>query len=127
MNEKVQKVVVYPMADGGRNNFFPTLMLPYSEYNYQLHKRLTRHAKGITYYELFDMISEKGDMLESIDEATRERLLQPFPDEASRAAAIADVSMADGYIVPYFRARETKIDHSPGVYVNVYMYAYMSI
>ena len=103
-----QKVVVYPMADGGRNNFFPTLMLPYSEYNYQLHKRLTRHAKGITYYELFDMKREKEDMLESIDEATRERLLQPFPDEASRAAAITDAFMADDYIVPYFRARETR-------------------
>lgn len=122
-----QKVVVYPMADGGRNNFFPTLMLPYSEYNYQLHKRLTRHAKGITYYELFDMKREKENMLEIIDEATRERLLQPFPDEASRAAAITDAFMADGYIVPYFRARETKIDHSPGVYVNVYMYAYTQV
>ena len=28
-----KKVVVYPMADGGRNNFFSTSMLPYSEYN----------------------------------------------------------------------------------------------
>lgn len=125
--DRFQKVVVFPMADGGRNNFFSTTMEPYAEYNYQLHKRLTRHAKGIKYYELFDMAPEKKETAEPVPLETREKLLQPFQSEASRAAAIQDAFMADGYIVPYFRARETKIDHSPGVYVNVDMYAYTQV
>lgn len=122
-----RKVMVYPMAEGSRYNFFPDSNGKFGKYNYELHKRLTRHAKGITYYELFDGIDEKEKMGSAVSKADRDKLLMKFPSEKDRAAAIFDASGADGYIVPYFRQRNTITDYSPAAYVTIRVKSYTEV
>ena len=56
---------------------------------------------------IFDGIDEKEKMGSAVSKADRDKLLMKFPSEKDRAAAIFDASGADGYIVPYFRQRNT--------------------
>lgn len=122
-----RKVMVYPMAEGTRDNFYPDNNGKFGSYNYELHKRLTRHAKGITYYELFEGADEKEKMATAVPKAERDRLLGKFPSEKDRAAAVFNASGADGYIVPYFRQREIVTDYSPAAYVDIDVKAYTTV
>lgn len=126
--DRFQKVVVYPMSKGSRDKFFPENKAPYGSYNYELHKRLTRHAKGITYYELFDRIPEKNDTVAMVVKPeVKEKLLGKFASEKDRAAAIQEAFAADGYIVPFFRDRRIQVDHSPAATAEVENYAYTQV
>lgn len=122
-----RKVMVYPMAEGTRDNFFPDNNGKFGKYNYELHKRLTRHAKGIYYYELFDGVDEKEKMASAVPKAERDVLLAKFPTEEARAAAVFDASGADGYIVPYFRQRNTITDYSPPATVSIKVKSYTRV
>lgn len=122
-----RKVMVYPMAEGTRDNFFPDNNGKFAKYNYELHKRLTRHAKGIYYYELFDGVEEKEKMASAVPKAERDVLLAKFPTEEARAAAVFDASGADGYIVPFFRQRNTITDYSPPATVSIRVKSYTRV
>lgn len=82
-------------------------------YNFRLNSyvddRLTKKLKKINFIRLANEIREKSDILTSL----HGELLQPFPDEKSRAAAVEEKTMADMYIVPRFRERRVQEDISP--------------
>ena len=61
--DRFQKVVVYPISAKSRNNFLWKNEGLIGTYNYELHKRLNRHVKGITFYELAEMIDEKEKVI----------------------------------------------------------------
>lgn len=121
--DRFQKVVVYPVAVNGRDNFKVTTESVWGGYNYEMHKRLNRHVKGITFYELADLIDIK-DVIIKIDEEQRQRVLGNFPDEASRAKAVFDEFAADGYLRTYLRDFTTVEDYSPQTTVTVTKEAY---
>lgn len=121
--DRFQKVVVYPVSVNGRDNFKVKNEGSFGSYNYEMHKRLNRRVKGITFYELADLISEKDDIIK-IDEAQRQRVMANFPDEASRASAVFDEFAADGYIKTYLRDFTTVDDYSPERTVQVTKCAY---
>ena len=121
--DRFQKVLVYPIAVQARDNFKWQNDGAFGSYNYEMHKRLNRHVKGITFYELAEMIDEKEKVL-SVDEVQQQKLLAKFPDEASRAAAIYDEFAADGYITTYLRDYRTVEDYSPERTVSVKQESY---
>lgn len=121
--DRFQKVVVYPVSVNGCDNFQVKNEGCFGSYNYELHKRLNRRVKGITFYELADLISEKDDIIK-IDEAQRQRVMANFPDEAGRASAVFDEFVADGYIKTYLRDFTTVKDYSPEKTVQVTKEAY---
>lgn len=125
--DRFQKVMLFPIADGDRWNYFSTDIQPYASYNYEMHKRLTRHAKGIKLYELFTPIDEKGQVVQVETPANIQALLQPFPSEEARAALINSSYAPDGYIVPYFRKRYSVDDCSPETTFYVPMEAYTEV
>ena len=116
--DRFQKVVVYPISAKSRNNFLWKNEGVIGSYNYELHKRLNRHVKGITFYELAEMIDEKEKVI-NVDKNQRERLLAAFPDEQSRAHAVYDEFAADGYLLTYLRDLSTTEDYSPEKTVSV--------
>ena len=121
--DRFQKVVVYPIAVKSRDNFQIQNDGVFGTYNYEMHKRLNRHVKGITFYELAGMIDEKEKVI-AVDEAQQQKLLAKFPDEKARAAAIFDEFAADGYIMTYLRDYRTVEDYSPECTVRVKQQSY---
>lgn len=116
--DRFQKVVVYPISAKSRNNFLWKNEGLVGTYNYELYKRLNRHVKGITFYELAEMIGEKEKVI-NVDKNQRDRLLADFPDEQSRANAVYDEFAADGYLLTYLRDLSTTEDYSPEKTVSV--------
>lgn len=121
--ERFQKVVVYPIALNNRQDFRWDNKEPFATYNYELHKRLTRHVKGIKFYELFKMVDTKN-VLVPFNETRMMPLFQKYPSEAARAADIQQQFAADGYLTTYYREKKTEVDHSPEIWTDLHLYAY---
>lgn len=121
--DRFQKVVIYPISVKERDNFKWQNDGSFGSYNYEMHKRLNRHVKGITFYELAEMIDEKEKVI-AADEAQRQKLLAKFPDEKERATAIFDEFAADGYIMTYLRDYRTVEDFSPERTVSIKQESY---
>lgn len=118
-----RKIVVYPIAIENRYNYQWDNLEPFASYNYELHKRLTRHIKNVKFYELFKTIDEKKELVSGGDDKNK-ILLNRYDVESERANKIKDAFEADGYITTFYREKRMEIDHSPEVWNDVHLFAY---
>lgn len=107
-----KKVVIFPLANSSdKNNWLISRdedSLLYWENKY-LMERFEKKIKNLHTVRLAPGIAEKDEIL--IDKFSV--LLNPYPDEKTRAVAVFEQTGADMYLFPRFREKRIQVDTSP--------------
>ena len=109
----MKKLVLFPMSVSDDLNKFAvdgdenSAVFRQNDY---LHRRLSKKLKDANFLRLAPDIGEQR-IREQI--APFSSLLAPAANVSARAAAVHNLTMADGYIVPHFRENWVRLDVSP--------------
>lgn len=120
--KQFRKVILLPMRVG---NEAIGRVDENQEYNNYLHARINKKIKNTNFLGFGNQLEEKKHILRETPEY--QALLKPFPSEETRAKAIYDTTMADGYLVPHLRHKEVRVDRSPATWTSVRMESYYDI
>lgn len=123
---KWKKVVIFPLANSNdKNNYLISRdenSLLYWE-NKHLMERFEKKIKNMHTVRLAPGIKEKDEIL--VDKFSV--LLNPYPDEKTRAAAVFEQTGADMYIFPRFKEKRIQVDISPRTEVDVQLSSWTEI
>lgn len=121
-----KKVVIFPLSYTSDKNRYlidrDEKSLLYWE-NKHLMERFEKKIKNLHTVRLAPGIKEKDEIL--IDKFSV--LLQPYPDEKTRAAAVFEQTGADMYIFPRFKEKRVQVDISPRTEVTVQLSSWTEI
>ena len=113
-----KKVVIFPLANSNDKEVYlisrDENSLLYWE-NKHLMERFEKKIKNLHTVRLAPGIKEKDEIL--VDKFSV--LLNPYPDEKTRAAAVFEQTGADMYLFPRFREKRIQTDISPRTEFNV--------
>lgn len=113
-----KKVVIFPLSNAWEKDRFlistDENSLLYWENKY-LMERFDKKIKNMHTIRLAPGIAEKGAIL--IDKYSM--LLQPYPNEQARAAAVFEQTGADMYIIPQFTKKYVHKDVSPSIEADI--------
>lgn len=123
---KWKKVVIFPLAySNDKNNYLISRdenSLLYWE-NKHLMERFEKKIKNMHTVRLAPGIKEKDEIL--VDKFSV--LLNPYPDEKTRATAVFEQTGADMYIFPRFKEKRIQVDISPRKEVDVQLSSWTEI
>lgn len=123
---KWKKVVIFPLANSSDKNRWlidrDEKSLLYWE-NKHLMERFEKKIKNLHTVRLAPGIKEKDEIL--IDKFSV--LLNPYPTEKARAAAVFEQTGADMYLFPRFKQNRVQVDISPRAEFNVKLSSWTEI
>ena len=121
-----KKVVIFPLANSNdKNNYLISRdedSLLFWE-NKHLMDRFEKKIKNLHTVRLAPGIKEKDEIL--VDKFSV--LLNPYPDEKARAAAVFEQTGADMYLLPRFKQNHVQVDISPRTEVDVQVSSWTEI
>lgn len=121
-----KKVVIFPLANSNdKNNYLISRdenSLLYWE-NKHLMERFEKKIKNLHTVRLAPGIKEKDEIL--VDKFSV--LLNPYPDEKTRAEAVFEQTGADMYLFPRFKEKRIQTDISPRTEFNVKLSSWTEI
>ena len=121
-----KKVVIFPLANSkDKNNYLISRdenSLLYWE-NKHLMERFEKKIKNLHTVRLAPGIKEKDEIL--VDKFSV--LLNPYPNEKTRAEAVFEQTGADMYLLPRFKENRVQTDISPRTEVNVKLRSWTEI
>ena len=121
-----KKVVIFPLANSNDKNTYlisrDEESLLYWE-NKHLMERFEKKIKNLHTVRLAPGIKEKDEIL--VDKFSI--LLDPYPDERTRGAAVFEQTGADMYLLPRFKQNRIQTDISPRTEFNVQLSSWTEI